>query len=111
MLVFLIHGMGRTVVSMTPLARRLRREGHATRLFGYSVVKDDLATVARSFEHFVRGRLPESGRGGPAPAYAVVGHSLGNVVARLAYPGLPRGLTRLVGQSSPRRIRSRNART
>lgn len=81
MRVFLIHGMGRTSVSLALLARRLRAAGHDAETWGYFVSKDALDVIAHRFASFVR----EKARSEP---FAVVGHSLGNVITRLAMPEL-----------------------
>lgn len=91
--VILIHGMGRTQVSMALLARRLRAAGHEVASFGYFVTRDALDVIAHRFAGFVR----EHAQGAP---FAVVGHSLGNVITRLALPELP-GLARFVMLAPP----------
>ena len=75
MQVFLIHGMGRSRVSMIPLSRHLRREGHAVSIFGYSVSRQSLDTIADNFLAHLEGGVSEQA-GEP---YAIVGHSLGTV--------------------------------
>ncbi len=70
---------------MALLARRLRQAGHGTSSFGYLVSRqsiDDI--VSRWVEHIERHRSAEPERG-----FAVVGHSLGNVITRRASPRLP----------------------
>jgi triacylglycerol lipase len=79
--IFLIHGMGRTGVSFALLARRLKAAGHEVATFNYFVTRETLEGIAERFVTFVAERA------GTAP-YAVVGHSLGNVVTRLALPSL-----------------------
>jgi hypothetical protein len=74
--VVLIHGMGRTPLSMLRLRRRLRRAGHRAILFGYSPTFETLegasARLMRLIERRIRGD------------YALVGHSLGSVIIRTA---------------------------
>jgi hypothetical protein len=82
MRVFLIHGMGRTRLSLLLLAGRLRRAGHDVTTFGYLV-----------------SRIASSPGGTDAP-FALVGHSLGNVIGRLALPRLP-GLTHFAMLAPP----------
>ena len=94
MRVFLIHGMGRTSVSLALLARRLKAAGHDVESWGYFVTKDALDVIAHRFAAFVR----ENARGEP---YAVVGHSLGNVITRLALPDLVDGLARFIMLAPP----------
>ncbi len=93
MRVFLIHGMGRTSVSLALLARRLKAAGHDAEAWGYFVTKDALDVIAHRFASFVR----EKARGEP---YAVVGHSLGNVITRLAMPELA-GMSRFIMLAPP----------
>jgi hypothetical protein len=74
--------MGRTTASMWLLGRRLRTVGYATSLFGYRVRRTDLDEIARRFADHVHATLDRE----TATTYAIVGHSLGNLVARLASP-------------------------
>jgi hypothetical protein len=87
--VFLIHGMGRTSASMALLARRLKKAGHDVDSFGYFVTKDALEVIAHKFKGHI----------GDAAGYAVIGHSLGNVITRLALP-LP-GCARIIMLAPP----------
>ncbi|HSL81197.1 MAG TPA: alpha/beta fold hydrolase, partial [Thermoanaerobaculia bacterium] len=109
MRVFLLHGLARTAVSMAVLAHRLKKAGHRPSLFGYHVLLDSLDRIAGRFRDRVARVTAEDLAAGDAedagepPAYAVVGHSLGGVVARMAAPGLPPGLARLVLLASPAR--------
>ncbi len=111
MRVFVIHGMGRTPVSMWLLARRLKRAGYRPSLFGYAVTLADLETIKGRLVEKVRKVLaadavahrrpadePE-----PTPRYAIIGHSLGNLVARLASPELPAGFCRFAMLAPPNR--------
>lgn len=93
MQVFLVHGMGRTPRSLALLAWRLERAGMRTARFGYNVRAQPLAHITERFVQFVRERAS-------AP-YAIVGHSLGNVIARAAWPELPHGLSHLVMLAPP----------
>lgn len=95
MRVFLIHGMGRTPASMGWLAVRLRLAGHQPDLFGYSVTLETLEGIAGRFEDHVTSHLNDG------EVYAVVGHSLGNIVTRLALPKLPQGFERFVMLAPP----------
>jgi hypothetical protein len=76
----LVHGMGRTPVSMARLGRRLRRAGHNPLLFAYSPTFETLqgasARLVRLIERRIRG------------TYALVGHSLGTVIIRASLPRL-----------------------
>lgn len=92
MRVLLVHGIWNAKTWLTPLAARLRAEGFAPQLFGYaSVFGGPEQAVARLIE-----RLRAQ------PVDAMVGHSLGGLVAlealRLA-PDLP--VSRVVCLGSP----------
>lgn len=75
MKLILIHGMGRTPLSMLRLRRRLRRAGHAAFLFGYSPTVETLQGASDRLARLIERR------NGSAP-YALVGHSLGTVIIR-----------------------------
>ncbi|MEM6794778.1 MAG: alpha/beta fold hydrolase [Acidobacteriota bacterium] len=97
--VFLIHGMGRSPVSMWGLAIRLRWAGYGASLFGYSVTVEPLDSIAERFRRHIEGQLD----GREDRRYAVVGHSLGNIITRLASPGLPAGFERFIMMAPPNR--------
>ncbi len=114
MRVFLIHGMGRTPISMWILGRRLQGEGHRVSLFGYAVTLADLDAITERFVNRVRQVMTadavaagaDAALGADADAalgYAIVGHSLGNLVARMASPRLPAGLCRFAMLAPPNR--------
>jgi len=73
----LIHGMGRTPLSMLRLQRCLRRAGHHPILFGYSPTFETLQGATTRLSSLIERRV-DSGR------YALVGHSLGTVLIRTA---------------------------
>jgi pimeloyl-ACP methyl ester carboxylesterase len=81
MTVLLVHGMGRTPLSMWRLARFLRRAGLGTELFAY-------ATAWQRVDQIV-GRLQERLTILARGEYVVVGHSLGGLLLRAAVAGLP----------------------
>jgi pimeloyl-ACP methyl ester carboxylesterase len=85
--------MARSPRSLVLLALRLERAGIRTSRFGYSVIAHDLDAIVTRFVAHVRDRAR-----GP---YAIVGHSLGNVIARMALPALPPGLERLAMLAPP----------
>lgn len=97
MRIFLLHGMARTPVSMGLLAWRLKKAGHAPHLFGYTVLTHDLERIAERFAERVHRVLDG------ASSYAVIGHSLGNLITRLASPRLPPGFERFVMLAPPNR--------
>ncbi len=117
MRVFLIHGMGRTSASMLLLQRSLMAGGYLPSRFDYMVALADLQTIADRFVLHVREileqdraqalqDLAEGEEAAPhdaQPTYAVVGHSLGNIITRLASPQLPAGFRRFVMLAPPNR--------
>ncbi|MEW5966585.1 MAG: alpha/beta hydrolase [Pseudomonadota bacterium] len=74
--VVLIHGMGRTPVSMLRLRRRLKRAGHVPHLFAYSPTFETLAGASARLARLIERRI-----GGER--YALAGHSLGTVLIRV----------------------------
>jgi len=95
MRVFLIHGMGRTPASFALLRHRLRGAGHDVHGFHYMVTRETLAQIAARFRARVQQAADDD------EPFAVVGHSLGNVITRLCLP-LP-GLCRFVMLAPPNR--------
>lgn len=84
------------------LARNLRRAGHRPERFGYLILTEDLDAIAARFVERVARVLAQDAEDGRVDRrYAVIGHSLGGVLARLAWPGLPPGLTRFVMLAPP----------
>ncbi|MFZ6749226.1 esterase/lipase family protein [Undibacterium sp. Ren11W] len=71
----LIHGMGRTPVSMLVLQHRLRRAGHRVHLLGYLPTLDTLDAVSMRLQRLLATRVQ-------AKPYVLVGHSLGSVIIR-----------------------------
>jgi len=70
----LIHGMGRTPLSLLLLAKRLRRHGFSVHLFGYSTLQSFNTCVARLA---ARVRALDTQK-----PFVLVGHSLGCVLIR-----------------------------
>jgi pimeloyl-ACP methyl ester carboxylesterase len=75
--VILIHGMGRTPISMMRLRRHLRRAGHHPILFGYSPTFETLQGATGRLVGLIERRVDTA-------RYALVGHSLGTVIIRSA---------------------------
>ncbi len=99
--ILLIHGLGRTPLSMLGLSDHLNRSGYQTELFGY-------AAFAESYESIVerlRDRLRKLSAQGP---YGLVAHSLGGVLARSALAVtemvLPRHVVMLGTPNQPPRL-------
>lgn len=97
MRVILVHGMGRTPASMGWLALRLRMAGHEPSLFGYTVTFERLEPIAERLREHVEQSVKE------AEPYAIVGHSLGCIITRLASPRLPGNLSRFAMLAPPNR--------
>jgi pimeloyl-ACP methyl ester carboxylesterase len=90
----LVHGLGRTPVSMFPLAGAVRRAGLRTHFFGYSC-------TVEPFEQIV-GRLARALRR-VRPAF-IVAHSLGGLLSRFALEQAPLSdLRQLVMLGTPNR--------
>jgi hypothetical protein len=86
----LLHGMGRSWVSMAPLALRLKRAGYQTHLFGYNPRKETLDDVTTRLKYVASEKVD-------APSYHFIGHSLGNIVVRNGFrTGYREGLRRIV---------------
>jgi pimeloyl-ACP methyl ester carboxylesterase len=73
----LVHGMGRTPLSMLRLRRRLKRAGHTPILFGYSPTFETLQGASARLVSLIERRVDPAN-------YALVGHSLGTVIIRSA---------------------------
>lgn len=106
MRVFLIHGMGRSKASMALLAARLRRAGHPVSSFGYAVTRHSVEEISARFVDHIEKTLrpPRESDGRPIwspDEYAVVGHSLGNIITRHGASRLPAGFARFVMLAPP----------
>jgi alpha-beta hydrolase superfamily lysophospholipase len=95
MRLLLVHGMGRTPLSMARLARFLRREGHRVERLGYVAAVESFDRIRRRVRH----RLETMAATGDP--YAVVGHSLGGLALRAALPGLTPAPAHLVMLATP----------
>jgi pimeloyl-ACP methyl ester carboxylesterase len=81
--VLLVHGLGRTPLSLVGLALDLRRSGHRPRLLGYVGALERYDAIVRR----VRRRL--EGIAGARMPYAAIGHSLGGLMLRAALAEWP----------------------
>lgn len=103
MRVFLIHGMGRSRASMRLLAARLRRSGHAPSSFGYWVSRDPVDAIVDALLAHIAARRERDLSAGGEGEYAIIGHSLGNILTRLASERLPAGFARFAMLAPPNR--------
>lgn len=76
----LVHGMGRTPLSMLLLAARLRQRGITSSTFGYFAGHGSFDAIAARLSHHLVNQ-PEG--------YVAVGHSLGGLLLRKAIADLP----------------------
>jgi pimeloyl-ACP methyl ester carboxylesterase len=83
MRVLLIHGLGRTPLSLLGLARDLRKAGHRPQLIAYLGAFESYGTIVAR----VRRRLQAAA--GTAEPYAAIGHSLGGLILRTALADWP----------------------
>ena len=96
--VLLVHGLGRTPMSMFGLAAALRSAGHRTGFFAYAPAFEGLPGIRRRLVQ----RLQRLARN--ATPVGLVGHSLGGLLLRMALaeaPGL--AVQRLVMLATPNR--------
>lgn len=82
---------------MATLGKRLKDGGHDVEAFGYWVTRDPLDVIAHKFRGFIDEKRVSEGSSNNG--YAVIGHSLGNVITRLCLP--LEGLTKLVMLAPP----------
>ncbi len=88
--------MGRSPFGLLPLGRYLRRMGHTTSFFAYSV-------ALHSFEENAARLLAHVKRSADPDGYAIVAHSLGGVLTRFISPELPPGFRKFVMLGTPNR--------
>jgi len=81
MRLLLIHGMGRTPLSLALLGRRLSQHSPSVRYFGYAAFQE-------SFDRIVAGLVATIRATADPQPYALIGHSLGGILARAALPAL-----------------------
>jgi pimeloyl-ACP methyl ester carboxylesterase len=81
--ILLVHGLGRTPLSMFGLAAALRRGGHHTRFFGYSPPFESVPRITRRLTHTLR-TLARFGE-----PVGLIGHSLGGLFLRVALAAVP----------------------
>lgn len=105
----IIHGMGRTPISMLVLAVRLRKRGIRPSLFAYFAAFESFDGCVMRFKRFIEKRAATD-------HYILVGYSLGTVVMRATMPMLnhkpsacfmlapPAQVSRAARQFAPRAI-------
>jgi hypothetical protein len=79
----LVHGMGRTPLSMCLLAYRLKASGIKPILFAYCVTIENWASCTKRLGRFIETHAVDK-------PYVIVAHSLGSVLTRHVLPSLPR---------------------
>lgn len=95
MQLLLVHGMGRTPLSLASLTRFLRREGHQVERLGYVAAVESFERIRRR----VRARLERISQ--TSETYAVIGHSLGGLALRAALDGLQPAPAHFVMMATP----------
>jgi hypothetical protein len=99
MRILLVHGLGRTPLSMAFLARRLRTAGHAPDTFGYAAAVSSYDEIRRRLTE----RIARADADG-AP-WVAVGHSLGGLLLRDAIAvGAPTRLAHLIMLATPNQL-------
>lgn len=88
--------MGRSPFGLLPLGSFLRKVGHQTSFFSYSV-------ALHSFEENAARLLTHIRKNATASGYAVIAHSLGGVMTRYISPELPEGFQKFVMLGTPNR--------
>jgi hypothetical protein len=94
----LIHGQGRTRMSMLLLGWRLKRRGYAVSYFGYATWLESFDKIVERFAQTIRYTMGEQ-------PYVIVAHSLGGIIARASLPYLtdnpPQRLVMLAPPNQP----------
>lgn len=88
---------------MLLLASRLKRAGFRPSTFGYTVSTGSLDVIRDRFVAHIEGVLAKDRQasGEDEVPYAIIGHSLGNIITRYAMERLPPGLGRFVMLAPP----------
>ena len=93
--VVLLHGMGRTRLSMIVLSQRFRRAGYQTVNFPYNQAGRSLDQLSDGLIEFIEEQVT-------TPRYHLIAHSLGNIIIRDAFrKEFPTGLGRIVMLAPP----------
>jgi hypothetical protein len=81
MRLLLIHGLGRTPLSLALLGRRLSQQGYSVRYFSYAAFQESFDQIVGRLVATIRATVNQH-------PYALIGHSLGGILARAALPAL-----------------------
>ena len=93
--IVLLHGQGRTRLSMLVLCKRLRSAGYQTLNFPYNQTIHSLDEISGQLVEFIGQKVKTSD-------YHLIGHSLGNVIIRNAFrKEYPDGLGKIVMLAPP----------
>ena len=93
--VVLLHGQGRSRLSMVVLGKRFRSAGYQTLNFPYNQTIDSLDEISDQLIEFIAKKAKTTD-------YHLIGHSLGNVIIRNAFrKKFPDGLGKIVMLAPP----------
>ena len=93
--IVLVHGQGRTRLSMVVLGKRFRSVGYQTLNFPYNQAIDSLDEISDQLIEFIAKKAKTTN-------YHLIGHSLGNVIIRNAFrKKFPDGLGKIVMLAPP----------
>jgi hypothetical protein len=93
--IVLLHGQGRTRLSMLVLGKRFRSVGYQTLNFPYNQTIHSLDEISGQLVEFIGQKMKTSD-------YHLIGHSLGNVIIRNAFrKDYPAGLGKIVMLAPP----------
>ncbi len=93
--VVLLHGLGRSRLSLLPLQRHVQAAGFQTLNFPYAPTLHRFDTIVNEFHDFLVSKVTTS-------RYHLVGHSLGNIIIRARFRfDYPTTLARIVMLAPP----------